>query len=320
MWRLVTCSNFSDFGTPRFKFSAFGTPQPGWDPSLLPPDVAFLARRGLLDRVDAPSSALAFKHRVRPFHIEGFRIDVGGIRSPFRIRGGTVRDTVCTLPSGMRASSFDWKRGQRIGEAGNPGPARDTHEAGGIYYGQFDGEFKLGIYIKRLGATSADFEYVFAVPTRPAQPGACEARAREGPFICDVQFVKLRGTQGLRRRPQWNWTCFAWAPLGEPRDASRYLPRLDDLDQGFIAKTAGAAPVRYRTDPPPDPAEAAQHGADVGMPPARMAAEVARALWLAQEHGLDWSEQQCSLLLEAVVEYRGGGFRYSAKRGLGGGD
>ena len=51
-----------------------------------------------------------------------------------------------------------------------------------------------------------------------------------------------------------------------------------------------------------------QHGADVGMPPARMAAEVARALWLAQEHGLDWSEQQCRLLLEAVREYQGGAF------------
>ena len=118
------------------------------------------------------------KQRVWHFHIEGFRIDPGGVRIPFRIRGGTVRCPVCTLPSATRASSFDWKRGQRIGEAGNPGPAQDSHEAGGIYYGKFDGEFKLGIYIKRLGATSADFEYVFAVPTRPAQPGACEARAR----------------------------------------------------------------------------------------------------------------------------------------------
>ena len=134
----MTCPNCSDFGTLRSKFSAFATPQPGWDPSLLPPDVAFLARRGLLDRVDVPSSALAFKHRVRPFQIEGVRIDVGGIRIPFRIRGGTVRDTVCTLPSGMRASSFDWKRGQRIGEAGNPGP---PWERGGIYFGRFSESF-----------------------------------------------------------------------------------------------------------------------------------------------------------------------------------
>ena len=31
--RGVTCSKFSNFGTPRSKFHAFGTPQPGWDPS-----------------------------------------------------------------------------------------------------------------------------------------------------------------------------------------------------------------------------------------------------------------------------------------------
>ena len=29
----MTCSKFSNFGTPRSKFHAFGTPQPGWDPS-----------------------------------------------------------------------------------------------------------------------------------------------------------------------------------------------------------------------------------------------------------------------------------------------
>ena len=56
-----------------------------------------------------------------------------------------------------------------------------------VYYGRFDGELQLGIYIKRAGATTADFEYVLAVPTRPWLPGACEARAREGPFICDVR-------------------------------------------------------------------------------------------------------------------------------------
>ena len=31
--RDVTCSKFSDFGTPRSKCRAFGTPQPYWDPS-----------------------------------------------------------------------------------------------------------------------------------------------------------------------------------------------------------------------------------------------------------------------------------------------
>ena len=44
------------------------------------------------------------------------------------------------------------------------------------------------------------------------------------------------------------------------------------------------------------------------MPPAETDVEVARAVWLAQEHGLDWSEQQCRLLLEAVREYQGGAF------------
>ena len=58
-------------------------------------------------------------------------VDVGGIPIPFRIRGGTVRDAVCALPSGMRAPTFDWKRGQRIGEAGKPGPP--SGERGGIY-------------------------------------------------------------------------------------------------------------------------------------------------------------------------------------------
>ena len=29
----MACSEFSDFGTPRSKFRAFGTPQPYWDPS-----------------------------------------------------------------------------------------------------------------------------------------------------------------------------------------------------------------------------------------------------------------------------------------------
>ena len=57
--------------------------------------------------------------------------------------------------------------GMRIGEASNPGPAPDRYDVGGVYYGCFNGELLLEIYIKRLDATSADSEYVFAVPTRP---------------------------------------------------------------------------------------------------------------------------------------------------------
>ena len=90
--------------------------------------------------------------------------------------------------------------GMRIGEASNPG-LLDRHEVGGVYHGRFNGELQLGIYIKRLVATSADFEYVFAVPMRPSLPGPCEARACEGPFICDLRFVKIRATNGLRRAP-----------------------------------------------------------------------------------------------------------------------
>ena len=42
------------------------------------------------------------------------------------------------------------------------------------------------------------------------------------------------------------------------------------------------------------------------MPPADDDAEIERAVRLARENGLDWSEQQCRLLLEAVLEYRRG--------------
>ena len=266
MWRLVTCSNFSDFGTPRSKFRAFGTPQPGWDPSLLPPDVAFLACRGLLDRVDGPASAPALKQRVWHFHIEGFRIDPGGVRIPFRIRGGTVRCPVCTLPSATRASSFDWKRGQRIGEAGNPGP---PWERGGTYFGRFTGEpiLHVGVLINRIGETQEDYEYVFAIPTRSSLPGACEARARDGPFICDCRFVKTRGIRGLRRA-RGTWTCTGWAPVGRAVDSVRYMPRIDDLDLAYRATEAGAAPVRYRLVPPPGPADVADAEMPAPMPPA----------------------------------------------------
>ena len=125
------------------------------------------------------------------------RVDVGGLRIPFRARGGIAYGLVHTV---------DPMHGMRIGEASNPGPGPDRHDGGGVYCGRVEGELQLGIYITRLGATSADFEYVFAVPTRPWLPGACEARAREGTFICDVRFVKIRGTNGFRRDPGL-WTC-----------------------------------------------------------------------------------------------------------------
>ena len=64
--------------------------------------------------------------------------------------------------------------------------------------------------------------------------------------------------------------------------------------------------MRYRTDPHPGPADAGQIGDDVAMPPAGEDSEVERAVRLAREHGLDWSEQQCRLLLEAVFAYRRG--------------
>ena len=96
------------------------------------------------------------------------------------------------------------------------------------------------------------------------------------------------------------------APLGATRDDPKYFPRFDDLELAFIATTAGAATVRYRTDPPPGPADAGRNGADAAMPAADNDAEVERAVRLAREHGLDRSEQQYRPLLEAVLEYRRG--------------
>ena len=110
----------------------------------------------------------------------------------------------------------------------------------------------------------------------------------------------------LRRRAQKPGRAAADYVYHKQQTYPAWRNPTEDLVPFIIAKTAGAAPVRYRTDPPPGPAEAVQNGADVVMPPVEMDAEVARAVWLAQEHGLDWSEQQCRLLLEAVLEYRGG--------------
>ncbi len=73
----------------------------GWDPSLLPPYVAYLVRRGPLDRIDGLPTVPTWKHRVRPYYIEGVRIDVGGLRIPYRTSGGAVCDIVCTVPSAV---------------------------------------------------------------------------------------------------------------------------------------------------------------------------------------------------------------------------
>ena len=117
-----------------------------------------LLELGLPAIPDYVPPALTSTPRVRSYSIEGMRVDVGGLRIPFRTRGGIVYGLVHTVNP---------MHGMRIGEASNPGPAPDRHDVGGVYCGRFNGELLLGIYIKRRGATSADFEYVFAVPTRP---------------------------------------------------------------------------------------------------------------------------------------------------------
>ena len=203
-WLALLFSCFCDTGLPqepaallKLGLGRYATAFARWDPSLLPRGILSLLELGL-DAIPAyVPQALTSTPRVQSCLTEGMRVDVGGLRIPFRTRGGIVYGFVHTVNP---------MHGRRIGEASNPGPGLDRHDMGGVYYGRFDGELQLGIYIKRLGATSADFKYVFAVPTRPWLPGACEARAREGTFICDVRFVKIRGTNGFRRDPGL-WTC-----------------------------------------------------------------------------------------------------------------
>ena len=38
----------------------------------------------------------------------------------------------------------------------------------GVCYGRFANEHQAGIFTKRIGTTRTDYEYVFAIPTRPS--------------------------------------------------------------------------------------------------------------------------------------------------------
>ena len=84
------------------------------------------------------------------------RVDVGGLRIPFRARGCIVYGFAHTVNP---------MHGMRIGEASNPGPAM---EVGRVYYGRFANEHQAGIFIKRIGSIRTDYEYAFAIPTRPS--------------------------------------------------------------------------------------------------------------------------------------------------------
>ena len=78
---------------------------------------------------------------MREEKIEGMRVDVVGLLIPFKTRGDLVYGFVHTAnPLHV----------MRIGEASNPGPARDWHDVGGVYYGRFDGELRLGISVQTL--------------------------------------------------------------------------------------------------------------------------------------------------------------------------
>ena len=165
LWLALMFSCFCDTGLPqqpaallKFGLGQYATALARWDPSLLPRGILSLLELGLPAIPDYVPPALTSAPRVRSYSIEGMRVDVGGLRIPFRTRGGIVYGLV---------HAVNPMHGMRIGEASNPGPGPDRHDVGGVYCGRFNGELLLGIYIKRRGATSADFEYVFAVPTRP---------------------------------------------------------------------------------------------------------------------------------------------------------
>ena len=163
-----------------------------------------------------------------------------------------------------------------------------------VYYGRFANEHQAGIFIKRIGTIRTDYEYAFAIPTRPSQPGACEARAREGPFICDVRFVKIRSIHGLRREPG-GWRCRTWAPAGQPPAGPRHLPLLEDLQLARTATSNGADPVRYRLAPAAPAAAAPPFDAgDDPMPPAAQdpADDIPAALRIAETHELAWTHDQ----------------------------
>ena len=93
-----------------------------------------LLELGLPAIPDYVPPALTSTPRVRSYSIEGMRVDVGGLRIPFRARGVIVYGFVHTVNP---------THGMRIGEASNPLPERA--DVGGIYYGRF--------YNERLPAT-----------------------------------------------------------------------------------------------------------------------------------------------------------------------
>ena len=95
----------------KFGLGQYATIFARWDPSLLPRELLSLLEPGLPAIPDYVPPALTSTHRVRSYSIEGMRVDVGGLRIPFRARGGIVYGLVHT---------FNPMHGMRIGEASNP--------------------------------------------------------------------------------------------------------------------------------------------------------------------------------------------------------
>ena len=286
LWLALLFSCFCDTGLLQdplariqFGLGHFATAFARWDPSLLPRGALSLLELGLPAFPDYVPPALTFTPRTRSYSIEGMRVDVGGLRIPFRARGGIVYGF---------AHPVNPMYGMRIGEASNAGPGGVGKGVGGVYYGRFANENQAGIFIKRIGTIRTDYEYVLAIPARPSQPRACEAHAREDPFICDVRFVKLRSIHGLRREPS-GWTCRTWVPAGQPLAGPHHLPLLEDLQLAHTATSNGADPVRYRLVPAAPAAAAPPIDAgDDPMPPAAQdpADDIPAALRIAEAHEL----------------------------------
>ena len=148
-WLALLFSCFCDTGLPqepaallKFGLGQYATAFARWDPSLLPRGVLSLLELGLPAFPDYVSPALTSTPRTRSYLIEGMRVDVGGLRIPFRARGGIVYGFAHTVNP---------MHGMRIGEASNPDPGGVGMEVGGVYYGRFANEHQAGIFIKRIG-------------------------------------------------------------------------------------------------------------------------------------------------------------------------